>query len=150
VEEEGSEPIGFYNLGVAFLNAARAAASAENVPHFDEPVQFLVAHGLELIFKADQRRTQSLETVRKKFGHDLLKLHAGLSEDFIQDFMLDSEFEMVVMGLSQGHSGPDWRNRYLQTGFRSELPAERLIAAVRAFTVEDRGWLISHFARQGH
>ncbi|MBB5684547.1 hypothetical protein [Sphingobium boeckii] len=145
---ERSEPIGFYNFGVAYLDTARLASLHPTKPSFSDPMEFLISHGLELIFKADLRRKLSLEKVRNKFGHNLLKMSKNLSEPFLQHFEVDDMFRALVTYLSEGHSGPNWRNRYLETGFRAvQVSTEDMLQLVHRFNIDDRRWLLGHFAR---
>lgn len=112
---------------------------------FDDPIEFLCAHGLELIFKADATRTDSVEAVRKKFGHNLIKLRHHLSPEFQAEFEIDEQTENVIRYLAVGHSGPNWRNRYIETGIRQALPVQQILLPLGRFNTEKRRWLISHF-----
>ena len=146
---EGSLPIGFYNLGVGYLDVARAAAKVGDHWMFHDPFEFLVAHGLELIFKADRRRELDIESVRRQYGHSLPKLFKDLSPDFLKKFQVGDELKLLVDHLDGGHSGPNWRNRYLETGYRANVPPlSSMLEIVAAFTIIDRSWLSNHFVRQ--
>lgn len=112
---------------------------------FDDPIEFLCAHGLELIFKADVTRTTSLDIARKKFGHDLVKLRRNLSTEFVAKFVIDDKIDNIIRYLAIGHSGPNWRNRYIETGFRKAIPVQQILLGLGQFNTDDRGWLISHF-----
>ena len=139
-------PIGLYNFGIGYLDTARAAeASGIKIP-FGDPKEFLVAHSLELIFKADLRRSLTMDQIKRDYGHNLSKLRKRVSKEFAGHFHLDTEFDNLVLYLSEGHSGPNWRNRYLVTGYRAAiLPAPELIRIMGRFTTNDRKWLLAHF-----
>ena len=149
MSDEGSLPIGFYNLGVGYLDVARSAAKVGNHWMFHDPFEFLIAHGLELIFKADRRRELSLESVRRQYGHSLPKLFNDLSGDFRENFQVGDDLKALVSHLDDGHSGPNWRNRYLETGYRANVPSlSSMLEIVAPFTIIDRRWLSNHFVRQ--
>ncbi|WP_157035662.1 hypothetical protein [Sphingobium chungbukense] len=149
MSDEGSLPIGFYNLGVGYLDVARAASKGGDVWLFHDPFEFLVAHGLELIFKADRRRELSVEHVRRQYGHSLPKLFDDLSADFKNKFQVGDDLKFLVNHLDLGHSGPNWRNRYLETGYRANVPSlPSMLEIVAPFTTIDRRWLSNHFVGQ--
>jgi hypothetical protein len=149
MSEEGSLPIGFYNLGVGYLDVARAATEVGNRWMFQDPFEFLIAHGLELIFKADRRRDLSVESVRRQYGHSLPRLFDDLSDDFRDKFQVGDELKTLVDHLDAGHSGPNWRNRYLETGYRADVPSlSSKLEIVAPFTIIDRRWLSNHFVGQ--
>jgi hypothetical protein len=146
IDQNQTDPIGLYNFGVSYLDTARAAVSSGWQLMFDDPIEFLCAQGLELIFKADATRTQSQEAVRKKFGHDLLALRENLTQEFLDAFEIDQQIDSVIQYLSIGHSGPNWRNRYLETGsYQGPLSVEQLLSPLDRFNTENRSWLIDHY-----
>ena len=143
-----TSPIGLYNFGVSYIETARAAVLSDGSPRFTDPIEFLCAHGLELVFKGDLVRTRSLEDVKRKFGHDLLKLRRHLSAEFTTKFRIDDEMDNIINYLAIGHSGPNWRNRYLVTGFRTSLTPCQILSPLEKFNSKDRGWLLSHFGEK--
>ena len=149
MSDEDSLPIGFYNLGVGYLDVARAAAKVGDHWMFHDPFEFLVAHGLELIFKADRRRELDVESVRRQYGHSLPKLFDDLSADFQRKFQVGDDLKLLVNHLDVGHSGSNWRNRYLETGYRGNVPSlSSILETVAPFTIVDRRWLSKHFVGQ--
>ncbi|WIA56613.1 hypothetical protein N6H05_01945 [Sphingobium sp. WTD-1] len=146
MSEENSLPIGFYNLGVGYLDVARRAADSDDDWLFHDPFEFLIAHGLELIFKADRRRELPMEDVRRQYGHSLPNLFNDLSVDFRNKFEVGDELKFLVAHLDGGHSGPKWRNRYLETGYRENVPTlSSMLSIVSPFNLVDRRWLSNHF-----
>ena len=140
-------PIGLYLSGVSYLDTARAAQLGSPLMSFSDPIEFLCAHGLELIFKAEISRNLAIDDVRKRYGHNLSKLRTALGSDFLNKFPIDSALENVINYLAVGHSGPNWRNRYLITGVRSALSLEDVLPSLSYFHTRDRRWLTSHFVR---
>lgn len=107
-------------------------------------MEHLCAHGLELIFKADLRRSMSMDQIRKDYGHDLLKLRKNLSVEFTEHFSINDEVNNVINYLAIGHSG-HYHNRYLQTGVRQSLNMDQILSPLTNFNDQDRPWLLSHF-----
>ena len=140
-------PIGLYCFGVSYLDTARAAQLARPTIRFNDPIEFLCAHGLELIFKAEVSRNLTIDDVRKRYGHDLLKLRKALGSDFLNKFPIDLALENVINYLAVGHSGPNWRNRYLVSGVRSALSLGVILPSLSYFHTRNRRWLTSHFVR---
>ena len=140
-------PIGLYCFGVSYLDTARAAQLASPTIAFDDPIEFLCAHGLELIFKAEISRNLAIDDVRKRYGHDLLKLRKALGSDFLNKFPIDPALEDVISYLAVGHSGPNWQNRYLVTGVRSALSLGVILPSLSYFHTTNRRWLTSHFVK---
>lgn len=140
-------PLGLYNFGVAYLDTARAAFSSNKRIAFNDPLEFLAAHGLELILKAELARNMDIKRIRKSFGHDLQKLRKRVSQEFSNEFNLDEEFENVLNYLSVGHYGPNWRNRYIETGYKQAVPVEKILDGLDRFTTTNRRWIISHFLK---
>ncbi len=139
--------MGLYNFGLSYLETARAASKVSSQFTFTDPIEFLCAHGLELIFKADLCRTRELETVRQKFGHSLPKLRDALSGEFVLQFPITSELGSVVDYLAIGHSGPNWRNRYIVTGVRQHLTPSQILSPLAVFDTNNRSWLTGHFKK---
>ncbi len=140
-------PLGLYNFGVAYLDTARVAFNSNKSVAFDDPLEFLAAHGLELILKAELARNMDMERIRKRFGHNLQKLRQRLSPEFSNEFKLDEEFDNVLNYLSIGHSGPNWRNRYIETGFKQAIPVDKILSGLDRFTTTNRRWITSHFLK---
>ena len=140
-------PIGLYNMGLAYLEAARAVSVSDNRIAFQDPLDFLCAHGLELIFKAEMLRTLSMNEVRNQFGHNLSVLKNKLGVDFTNKFPMTNELQNVINYLEIGHSGPDWTNRYIKTGVKIALSPEQILAALACFTTSSRTWLSNHFVK---
>ena len=138
-------PIGFYNYGVSYLDTARAALESGTSIRFSGPLEFLCAHGLELIFKADLIRTQSLDDVRKQYGHSLTELFSACSDTLKNHFQMDDAFEEIVEFLAYGHSQKPFENRYLRTGFRSIIEPAVILHHLNKLTTDDRQWLLRHF-----
>ncbi len=144
-----TEPIGLYNFGVNYLDVARAAATENREWRFNDPFEFLISHGLELIFKADASRELGLNEIKTLYGHSLPKLFENLSDEFRRQFDVSDELKKLVDDLDIGHSGPEWRNRYLVTGLRPVFPVlSEMIQIVEPFNLNDRRWLSNHFVRQ--
>ena len=137
--------IGLYNFGVAYLDTARAAVSSEAPIMFHGPIEFLCAHGLELIFKADLTRSISLEDVRLQYGHSLLKLFFDCSAELKQRFRMTEDFAEVVNFLAEGHSQQPFENRYLRTGYRQIIEPMVVLEHLAHLTTNDRQWIFAHF-----
>ena len=140
-------PLGLYMMGVAYLEAARAVSVSDNRKAFQDPFDFLCAHGLELIFKAEMARALSMKEVRTKFGHNLSDLKNELGVDFTNEFPMTIELQNVINYLEIGHSGPDWTNRYIKTGVKNKLLPEQILAQLACFTTSNRKWLAAHFVK---
>jgi hypothetical protein len=140
-------PIGLYCFGVSYLDTARAAHQANSSIPFSDPIEFLCAHGLELIFKAEVSRTLDLEIVRKRYGHNLLRLRSALGTEFLNAFPIDHDLENTIQYLAIGHSGPNYRNRYIETGVRSALLPDQILPTLSVFHTDKRQWLTSHFVK---
>jgi hypothetical protein len=142
-------PIGLYNFGVAYLDTARLAGAGNPQPMFSDPIEFLCAHGLELIFKADLARHMDVEKIKKDYGHNLIKLFNRLSSEFRSNFVITSEMENVIQYLRIGHSGPNWRNRYIETRVRPHLTPSQLLIPLKCFNTDaiHRKWLSNHFSK---
>ena len=140
-------PIGLYNFGVAYLDTARAALPSVDTICFYDPFDFLCAHGLELIFKAELARTMDINDVRRRYGHNLLKLKKKLGQGFLSKFPINAELENTIEFLSIGHSGPNYPNRYLVTGTKQVLLPNQYLPTLSNFNTDDRRWLTSHFVK---
>jgi hypothetical protein len=138
-------PIGLYNFGVSYIDTARAALASQAKIRFQNPIEFLCAHGLELIFKADLSRHQCLDAVRQKYGHCLLKLFDDSSAELKGHFQMDAAFGEVVEFLHQGHSHSPFENRYLRTGSRQVIEPSVMLSHIARLTPDDRQWLTTHF-----
>ena len=138
-------PIGLYNFGVAYLDTARAAVSSEATINFHGPFEFLCAHGLELIFKADITRNIPLETVRVQYSHNLIKLFCGCSAELKQRFAITDAFREVLNFLAEGHSHQPFENRYLRTGYRQIIEPKVVLEHLAQLTTSDRQWVFAHF-----
>lgn len=139
--------IGYYNFGVALLDVARLARTGTQIIRFSDPIEFNYDHGLELILKADQRRSASSTKINTRFGHSLITLRNALSPEFRTFFELESGFDRAIDYLDQGHSG-DFRNRYLRIGTRRVLPFECIELALVRIRSDDREGLIKLFGVQ--
>lgn len=137
--------IGLYSFGVAYLDTARAAVTSNARISFHAPVEFLCAHGLELIFKADLTRLRVLDDVRKQHGHDLSSLFAECSRELKHHFNMDQAFQEVVEYLAIGHSQLPFENRYLITGFRQVIEPAVMLTHFARLNPDNRQWLIQHF-----
>ncbi len=146
-EIDRTSPIGLYNFGVSYLDTARLTLTALKQPMFNDPIEFLCAHGLELIFKAEICRTFDIEKMPKKYGHNLIKLRRALGEKFLSQFPINAECDNVINYLALGHTGPNWRNRYLITGHRKSLTPSQILRPLICFDTSQRKWLTSHFVR---
>jgi hypothetical protein len=138
-------PIGLYNFGVSYLDTARAALASTVQIRFQNPVEFLCAHGLELIFKADLTRHQTLDVVRQRYGHCLTKLYADSSPELKRHFKMDAAFGEIVEFLHEGHSHRPFENRYLRTGSRQVIEPNTIVSHLARLNADDRQWLIAHF-----
>lgn len=138
-------PIGLYNYGVAYFDTARAALASKAQIRFGGPIEFLCAHGLELVFKADLLRSIALSELKSKYGHRLEAMYSDLSPEFVQQFALGDAQSEVVRYLAEGHSSPDFENRYLRTGFKTVIEPDNLLGHLSMFHSNNRSWLIDHF-----
>jgi hypothetical protein len=146
-EIDRTSPIALYNFGVSYLDTARLASQSQNQPMFSDPIEFLCAHGLELIFKAELCRSSDIDTVRKKYGHDLIKLRKKLAADFLTKFPINNACDNVINYLAIGHSGPNWRNRYIFTGLKLHLTPSEILQQLTCFDTSQRSWLSNHFVK---
>jgi hypothetical protein len=144
---ERTSPIALYNFGISYLDTARLAWQSQNQPMFSDPIEFLCAHGLELIFKAELCRSSDIVTVRRKYGHDIIKLRKKLGAEFLAKFPIDNACDNVINYLAIGHSGPNWRNRYIVTGARQHLSPSQILPPLAAFDTSNRHWLTGHFKK---
>lgn len=140
-------PLGLYCFGVSYLDTARAAKSANASIPFADPIEFLCAHGLELIFKAELARSKDMDIIRSRYGHNLLKLRAALGSDFLKKFPIDAGLENIIRYLAIGHSGPNWRNRYIETGTMRMIAPEQFLPCLDCYHTNDRRWLTDHFVK---
>lgn len=140
-------PIGLYNFGVAYLDTARLALAGSPQPRFAAPIEFLCAHGLELIFKADLSRSMEVDDIRKTYGHNLVELRKGLSVDFVKHFNISCDIDRVIYYLAIGHCGPNWENRFIVTGVKQHIPLSEFITHLAVFDDNDRAWLSAHFRK---
>jgi hypothetical protein len=138
-------PIGLFNFGYGFIESARILSESPKQSAFSGPFEFLCAHGLELIFKADIRRSREMAVIRKMYGHDLIKLWAQVSTDLKSRMFQTADFETVLSYLAQNHSSP-FLNRYIVTGYLGSCPTVgAVIANLASISDSDRGWLLAHF-----
>ena len=144
-ERKGPTPIGLYNFGVSYLDTARSAMQSNCKIAFSDPIEHLFAHGVELIFKADLMRNDTLDNVRQRFGHDLVGLRYAITSEFVLRWRIDAEFDDIVRYLDLGHSGRGYRHRYLQPGFRQGVSLSTIGAATARFNDQDRTGLVQLF-----
>ena len=119
VIERTMSPLGWHNVGVAYLDAAEELVASKIRPNFEAPIRSLFAHAWELSLKACLRRQgMDAENVRKQFGHDLIKLWDAVDRPRFGHLSLRDELRFFIESLAFQH-----RNRlyaYPIRGFKQE------------------------------
>ena len=88
--QQDLSPLGYYNIAVSFLDAADIILEAKHLI-FEAPVRTLYAHAWELTLKACLRvQGESVENLRRKFGHDLAKAYARVDLQRFEELKLAS------------------------------------------------------------
>lgn len=119
VIERTLTPLGWHLVGTANLDAAEyLVADGVNLA-FDDPIRALFAHAWELNLKACLRKQgMSAESVRKEFGHDLIKIWDAVDRSRFPLLSLRDELRPYIEHTAFYH-----RNRlyaYPTRGFRNE------------------------------
>jgi HEPN domain-containing protein len=74
-DNEETNSMGLFNTAEAYLLSAMALESVKVASgHAAKPILFCYYHALELFLKALLRQKHSVETLSKKFGHDIKRL----------------------------------------------------------------------------
>lgn len=127
VIERTLSPLGWHLVGTANLDAAEHLVADAVKLAFDDPIRSLFAHAWELNLKACLRKQgMTAESVRKDFGHDLLKIWDAVERNRFPLLSLRDELRPYIEHTAHYH-----RNRlynYPIRGFRNEYS----LAYVRA------------------
>jgi hypothetical protein len=93
-DREDLSPLGYYNTSISFLDAGDLVS--ERSVSFDAPARALYAHAWELTLKACLRvQGQSIEEIRRKIGHDLVKAYDDVDvERFTELNLWEARFLM--------------------------------------------------------
>ena len=111
-ENERTNSMGLFNTAEAWWLSAKALQAAKvKHGHADTPVRSLYYHAIELYLKALLRQKFGVDRIRKKFGHNTLKLIAG-AEKLGIDFMAEDRELFSLMK----NTGAVIEARYIRTG----------------------------------
>lgn len=137
VIERTLSPLGWHLVGIANLDAAEELVASKVKLRFEDPVRSLFAHAWELNLKACLRRQgASAETVRIKYGHDLLQLWDAIDRSQFPLLNLRDELRPFVEHVAFYH-----RNRlyaYPIRGFRNEHSLQYVRATSSRFRLAPR------------
>ena len=120
-------PIGVFLHAQSYLRAADALAHGVEEGklqlRFDAPIRHLYAHALEVVLKAHLlARGVPAKELRRKHGHNLVALYDACCKRRLSlGHKGWADRRRVVALMNQGHTGPDYVDRYLKVGF-SRLP----------------------------
>lgn len=115
-----SPAIGVLNFGKSYVDAAeiilRQIESGNEHLSFDDPILFLLGHGLELTFKAFLRAKGISAGRLKGFGHDLVRLLETVRQHGLEVAVDETTMQhLKLLGL---HFGPPYEIRYFQIGYK--------------------------------
>lgn len=131
-------PIGFFNLGLSYLDAAdilsqRHLDSGDSFRlRFEHPLRHLYAHAWELFLKAclfQQGWTPA--QMKRKIGHNLSKAWDEIERGRFAELDLHSDTRIVPEMLDQFH--PTKQYAYPETGSRREFSIPYIRAASQRF-----------------
>lgn len=130
----GERPIGWFNYGCSYLDAAehlvRAIEQGQLTLRFDSPVSFLVGHGLELLIKAYLRSAGMTDAQVERIGHNLQTLLSTAAARNL-DFELTELEQGHVALLNRDFGGRPYAVRYLRTGAKQVHDDRVVLAAAR-------------------
>lgn len=132
-EPKSETPFGWFNIAHAFLLDAALLHLSPHRPHsghYEKPVRFLYYQAIELFLKAFLRTAGVKDDEVRRYGHDLARL---ITEAEDRGMSLTAAVDDVRTIYLTGEQA--MQTRYLQTGFRRRLPAERLHEAARDLQV---------------
>lgn len=133
-------PLLFYNVGLAYLDAAdHLTASLQGPPYgfrllFDEPVRHLYAHALEMFQKAclfEQGFTP--QEMKTRFSHRLVKAWDAIDRTHFSELRLDEDSRAIAEWLDIFH--PTKEYAYPYTGYKMELSLEQLRDGLSRFRI---------------
>ena len=137
-------PIGFFNLGVSYLDAADALTrkqfdKADTFQlFFDSPIRHLYAHAWELFLKACIfRQGMKPSEMKRKIGHSLTKAWDEVDKSRFALLDLHPQTRTVPEVLDQFHMPPRMY-AYPITGSRREFTITFVRAASQRFRISRR------------
>ncbi len=111
-DNERTNSMGLFNTAEAYWKSAAALEKAKvKTGHFDSPVRTLYYHAIELYLKALLRQHCSVDTLRKKFGHNTTRM-TKKAED-LGLLIMDEDREVFAL---MNNSDVVIRARYIRTG----------------------------------
>ena len=133
-------PIGFYNLGLAYLEAADALAEKELSKDdrfslaFDHPIRHLYAHAWELFQKAClAAQGMKPSKMRNRFGHSLAKAWDAIDKERFEILDLHPGTRLFAENLDGFH--PTKKYAYPEVGYRQDYTLSYLRAAFERFKI---------------
>lgn len=141
-------PMGFFNLGISYLEAADALAERhlDKLDRFkltfDSPIRHLYAHAWELVLKACLfRQGMKPSEMKRTIGHSLTKAWDAIERPRFAPLNLNAKTRIVPEILDQFHMSPRMY-AYPITGIRREFTipyvrdASQRFKISRAVTIE--------------
>jgi hypothetical protein len=127
-DDDLTNSLGLFNSAEAYRLSAMALEQAKVCSgHADKPIMFLYYHAIELYLKALLRQKYSVETIRKKFGHNTKRL-VKEAESLGLLVMAEDRDVFSIMG----DTDTVIESRYIRTGSKSWPEIESLFRTCKS------------------